>query len=433
MRLRWWKEKVNNKNIEYLLYKKSGLSQRVLIDPKYRNIKDLEILGEQLRKENETSSFAWISVFDDSKAADMFNDQSDWSKEQEEYYFKHFIAQYNKNINTKINEFTILLSDNEDGNKKIKYTIDTTIEYQSTKYLEDYIKIQNDFYDNNTPIYHYTSLESLINILKTKSLWATNCQYLNDKHEAKYFSNILKSELKYELTKLKTFNSSLTDLILNIFDSNDYKNHIDKSYIISFTKSFDSLPMWKYYGKNGIIMEFETAILNKIYLNKNFSFKDKINNKPQKICCANLFNDVIYDYSFILFFFKDTINNIIKKFDYVNSKQNRYNEVIDDFLLSFRLCFLYKDESYSFENEKRMVFVLNDNDVRKFEKFKVKNNLVIPYIDVLFEENGKLPLKKIIINPEQKDEMYKDGIEKLLKSHNYNDVIIEESKSSIRI
>jgi len=291
--------------------------------------------------------------------------------------------------------------------------------------------MQKDFNENNTPIYHYTSIESLINILETKSLWATNCQYLNDKHEAKHFSNILKSELNYELTnKLKTFNPSLAELFLNIFDSKVYKEHIDRSYIISFTKNLDSLPMWKYYGKNGIIMEFDTSILNKIYLNKDFKFKDIINNKPQKIRCANLFNDVIYDPSFIYFFFKDTINNIIKN---INSKQIRYNEVIDDFLLSFRLCFLYKDESYSFENEKRMVFVLNDNDVRTFEKFRVKNNLVIPYIDVLFEENGKLPLKKIIINPEQKDEKYKDGIEKLLKSHKYNDVIIQESKSSIRI
>jgi len=428
MRLRWWKEKVNNKkNIEYLLYKKSGLSQRVLIDPKYRNIKDLEILGEQFRKENETSSFAWISVFDDSKAADMFNDQSDWSKEQEEYYFKHFIAQYNKNINTKINEFTIFLSDNEESNKRIKYTIDTTIEYQSTKYLEDYIKIQNDFYENNTPIYHYTSLESFINILETKSFWATNCQYLNDKHEGKHFSNIL----KHELIEPKIFNSSLTDLILNIFDSKDYKNYLDRSYIISLTKNRDSLPMWKYYGKSGIILEFDTSILNKIYLNKDYKFKKTIDNKPQKISCPNLFNDVIYDSSFIRFFLKDSINNIINN---INLNQNNYNEVIENFLLSFKFCFLYKDKNFSYENEKRMVFVLNNsNDIQNFEKFRVKNNLVIPYIDVSFEENGKLPLKKIIINPEQKDEMYKDGIEKLLRSHNYNDVIIEESKSSIRI
>jgi len=57
--------------------------------------------------------------------------------------------------------------------------------------------------------------------------------------------------------------------------------------------------------------------------------------------------------------------------------------------------------------------------------------VLISKIDVSFEENGKLPLKSVIYNPEQNDVMYEESIKRFLKSHDY-DIPVIPSKSKIR-
>ena len=79
----------------------------------------------------------------------------------------------------------------------------------------------------------------------------------------------------------------------------------------------------------------------------------------------------------------------------------------------------------------RISFVLEENAVGNIENFRVRNNLIIPYIAVDFSKNNYLPLKSITINPENKDCMYEDSIKHLLKTYNY-DIPIKLSKSKVR-
>jgi len=98
----------------------------------------------------------------------------------------------------------------------------------------------------------------------------------------------------------------------------------------------------------------------------------------------------------------------------------------------FLSFFLIKDKTYSYENEIRIeFFVLDDNDAGDVENYRIKNNLIIPYLDVSFEENGKLPLKSVMYNHEQNDIMYEESIKRFLKSYGY-DVPVIPSRSKIR-
>lgn len=107
--------------IDYLNFKKQGLMQVIVIDEKNRNLTDLTILGKQMQKENKSSNIVQISIFDNLNAAKMLGDMSEWTKDQEEFYENHFIAQYNKNNNSRLNEYKIFLPNSEGGNKTIKY------------------------------------------------------------------------------------------------------------------------------------------------------------------------------------------------------------------------------------------------------------------------------------------------------------------------
>lgn len=100
--------------IQYENYRTVRSSKVIIISPENRNIDDLKLLGEQLKRENASASIAWVSVFDDRKAADLFGDTSDWSEDTEKFYENHFIASYNKNNNTKLDQFLIHFPENEE-------------------------------------------------------------------------------------------------------------------------------------------------------------------------------------------------------------------------------------------------------------------------------------------------------------------------------
>jgi len=111
-------------SIKYELYREQELTRIIVVNPSDRNIDRLKILGQQLAHENYNKTIAFVCVFDDKKAADMiFDITSDWSKEQEEFYFNHFIASYNRNVYTKLNRFFIHLPESEGGEYEMKFHI----------------------------------------------------------------------------------------------------------------------------------------------------------------------------------------------------------------------------------------------------------------------------------------------------------------------
>ena len=56
-------------------------------------------------------------------------------------------------------------------------------------------------------LYHYTSLEGLLGIIESKSIWATNVLYLNDASELNYSINlnVQFTYLNYKMIYLKCY------------------------------------------------------------------------------------------------------------------------------------------------------------------------------------------------------------------------------------
>jgi hypothetical protein len=305
--------------------------------------------------------------------------------------------------------------------------MDNVFEYLNIKNLDDYkkaLKLGSSLLTDDK-IYHYTNLESLKNILETKSLWATNCEYLND------------------LLELETFKKEFDQ----IFDSNDasIRKYVETiitdnlvklkklTYIISFASDNDSIAMWRYYGKNGIVLEFDTSVMTNIAERNSIVIINK-NSKNIKLSSSNIFGYAIYDNLVIKdlfdFLFKTARNEYQAASN--DKKENvSFENQYETTMALYRVYFFKKDTNFRFEKEFRMVFTVNEEDVGKIEKFRIKNNMYIPYIDIKFEKNGYLPLKSITINPEQQDQMYEDGLKRLLLSYNYN-IPIYHSKSKIR-
>lgn len=96
-------EKPFIKKIDYEVIKEkihhngAGKARVIVISPESVNEAELRLLAEQLRKEAENSSFEYIVIFDNKKAAEMRDHSATLKSSESKFYLKHIIGSYNKN------------------------------------------------------------------------------------------------------------------------------------------------------------------------------------------------------------------------------------------------------------------------------------------------------------------------------------------------
>lgn len=104
-------------------------------------------------------------------------------------------------------------------------------------------------------LYHYTTEKAFESILKTKSLWATNCQHFIDKLETKLILPIFeKIAGEQDLIKAIRTGEIKNSLSKNLETERDY------IYVICFSKDKNTEAMWEHEGTmNDLNIEFDTS------------------------------------------------------------------------------------------------------------------------------------------------------------------------------
>lgn len=106
-------------------------------------------------------------------------------------------------------------------------------------------------------LYHYTTMNAMMNIVKYRKIWATSISYLNDSSEGDLLLGMIRKRLPALLKKHSLDDSALEQL--------DYTNKEieDRPFIASFSTERNSLPQWRSYCPNGdgVAIGFRTASL----------------------------------------------------------------------------------------------------------------------------------------------------------------------------
>ena len=114
--------------------------------------------------------------------------------------------------------------------------------------------------DEGEKIYHYTTIDALINIVSRKELWVTKWDYLNDMDELKVALDACVVVLKEENIKsevIQDVEKSINEGIRGNGLTNSY-------YICSFSCDEDSQLLWSNYSKyDGINLEIDFAKFRK--------------------------------------------------------------------------------------------------------------------------------------------------------------------------
>lgn len=121
-------------------------------------------------------------------------------------------------------------------------------------------------------LYHYTSMQGFESIIKNQTIRMTRSDFMNDPNDCKVFYNIVKEyiskkmkniDVKFYLRHVKNTEKiypSDVDELIKRYPLDDYLQYVYNNislYIFSLSDCKDSLPMWNYYGNDGICMGFE--------------------------------------------------------------------------------------------------------------------------------------------------------------------------------
>lgn len=248
-------------------------------------------------------------------------------------------------------------------------------------------------------LYHYTTAEGVKGIVNSNTLWVTHSNFLDDKTEIKYISNVLCAVIKYLKNERKLYNPNIRECLLvyegiiktlealkNIYEYGPPIN-AGNLFILSLTETKNNRYLIENYCKgDGGILEFS----NDINLIKNlsekgicsFAAKVEYNFGEQMTLILEDINDFWYELSNTL----------------INEEKVDYLEVIETiksiiYIKIINYSFFFKHNKYANEKEYRVMFLVNDEYYNSFIKYREKDNKKIPYIEVKFDDEM---LKRVI-------------------------------------
>src|ERR1019366_3776800 len=109
-------------------------------------------------------------------------------------------------------------------------------------------------------LYHYTTTDGLLGIIKSKELGATNVLFLNDTSELVDAIKLFAAELEYDPLKLGERTGWIQTMILPNLDTADIDH-----FVVSFCENGDLLSQWRAYGAQGFgySLGFEPSALTR--------------------------------------------------------------------------------------------------------------------------------------------------------------------------
>jgi hypothetical protein len=111
-------------------------------------------------------------------------------------------------------------------------------------------------------VYHYASIDAMMSILKSRSIWATSIVYLNDLSEQEHF---LKMILKHLNEDPQTSEDAANQAISRELEQFKRHDFTARPFVTSFSRYDDSLPQWRSYCPhgNGVAIGFRVDCLKR--------------------------------------------------------------------------------------------------------------------------------------------------------------------------
>ena len=256
-------------------------------------------------------------------------------------------------------------------------------------------------------LYHYTSIDSLISIVKDKALWATELKYLNDSQEFRYFAELMREKtLVYD-----DFGNEA-----EIDATNQLRSWIRDWFVegalvftTSFTEKGNVLSQWRGYCEHGkgVSLGFDPAAI--VVCADQASFK---------------LGRCIYDWKRHHSLATEVVNRLVKAA--VENGPDAAKHVSQCYYSTFeaaatdiiRIAVLTKHPAFEEEDEWRCVSQPVKNYVEAPIEYRSGRVSLIPFIRFpLPVINDALAIQTAIVGPSPSPELAFNGIARFLAKY----------------
>mgnify|MGYP004532272225 CR=1 FL=1 len=282
-------------------------------------------------------------------------------------------------------------------------------------YLTDniYIPVLN----RGDKLYHYTSVSGFEGICKGE-FWVTESSFLDDKTELSVATNVFCKLVdnhvknRYVCDKLKQKVIEYLKNDLNYQSINVEAVNLDSFYILSFSLNHDDLSMWNQFTNNsGYCLSFDFQNLfdsfekDSIFCSGKVIYDevDQINILEKEICQLFFNGEFFRDWNDFDNMTEDKIYDI---YQILSASLSIYNQ-------------FFKHSYFKNENEYRFVFYRhchNENHYSYKQYFRIKNDLLIPYIKVKLLTLDSLD--EVMVAPKNDKEISKLSVLRYLNTLN---------------
>ena len=274
-------------------------------------------------------------------------------------------------------------------------------------------------------IYHYTSAEALIGIVRDHGFFMTHCSYLNDSAEISHGREIaqqvlikLSSKSRYQAIRVILQKSA------ELVASPSAKEY----YVSCFTKEQDSLEQWRAYCPNGgINIEMSAPYGGNLGVGPRLLFQHAMYDETDKI-------------RLIIFLVRKYIKEFIKDIEYYGGiPPYEMDEEYAAYLASeiSHLVPTFKHPAFRSENEIRIVAQSEQKQLTVHSR--PSGQIIIPFLktnEYIFNSDSPIPpsseppllnISKIIIGPQPKRELVAESIRTFMQRNGYPEIEVMHS------
>lgn len=308
----------------------------------------------------------------------------------------------------------------------------------------------------NDVVYHYTSPEAFLSIIRSGKVRFTDVKYLNDKSETLFFAKKL-----IEFTEKNNSNYPLFFEIVELLLPHDtwdaikklqvakipfndqlivpYKS--DRAFVFCASQDPDSLNMWNYYVKNGFYQGYSLGI-------NIAKFIKTFDTEPNTAVDAFIvyYGNVLYDERKQFEEIEVLANELSKKTN--NSSYDLQAAALNLRAYAELQGLFYKSPKFKNEKEHRVIISIsndriphNEAEAQKYiginnqkmtEDYFVRGGLIVPALSVVLPKDA---ISKVYISPITEFEIAKASTEELLVtySYKYENKAVDINKSEIPI
>jgi hypothetical protein len=264
-------------------------------------------------------------------------------------------------------------------------------------------------------LYHYTTQAGLLGIIRSKQIWLTHTQYLNDTREYRHALEIMRSEVQTRIGRAK--NAEATDIFSHMLG--DLTGHQSINVCVaSFSTDPDSLSQWRGYGgpRSAFAICFDGEYLAGLLPEHHFFL-------------VRCIYDLGHQRRIISALVSEVYERIVKS---IRNNKPHPRKSGDMSALLHRFAPILKDPAFEEEQEWRIISRPLMNSQKGFA-FREGSSALVPYYGFpLSDDKFDFQITEIIVGPTPSAELSIASVGNFLVSQDLRDVPVRASKVPYR-